>query len=60
MVFDEPAEILACLEVIAADKEVEVVRVNNRLARDYDAGVSAGYRRAASAPASSDHSAPRQ
>jgi hypothetical protein len=44
VVFDEPAEILACLEVIAADKEVEVVRINNRLARDYDAGLSAGYR----------------
>ncbi len=44
MVFAEPAEILACLEVIAADEEVEVIRVNNRLARDYDASLSAGYR----------------
>ena len=29
---------------IAADEEVEVVRVNNRLASDYDTSISAGYR----------------
>ena len=44
LVFAEPAEILVCLEAIAADKEVEVIRVNNRLAPNYDAGLSAGYR----------------
>jgi hypothetical protein len=53
VVFTEPSQILACLEAIAADKEVEVVRVNNKLARDYDANITAGYRcaaRAASTP----------
>ncbi len=50
MVFSEPGQILACLEIIAADREVEVVRVNNKLARDYDAGLTAGYRCAAHRP----------
>ncbi len=44
MVFSEPGQILACLEIIAVDREVEVVRVNNKLARGYDAGLTAGYR----------------
>jgi hypothetical protein len=47
VVFSEPGQILACLEAIAADGEVEVVRVNNKLARDYDPGLTAGYRCAA-------------
>ncbi len=42
--FSEPGQILACLEAIAADSEVEVVRVNNKLARSYDAALTAGYR----------------
>ncbi len=42
--FSEPGQILACLEAIAADGEVEVVRVNNKLARSYDAALTAGYR----------------
>jgi hypothetical protein len=49
VVFTEPGQILACLEAIAADKEVEVVRINNKLARDYDANITAGYRCAARA-----------
>ena len=51
MVFDEPGQILGCLETIAADREVEIVRVNNKLARAYDAGLTAGYRCAARTPA---------
>ena len=50
MVFSEPAQILACLETIARDREVEVVRVNNKLARSYDAGITACYRCAARIP----------
>ncbi len=57
MVFSEPGQILACLEAIAADSEVEVVRINNKLARDYDAGITAGYRCAA--PATSNRSSPQ-
>jgi hypothetical protein len=53
VVFDEPGQILACQETIAADREVEVVRVNNKLARTYDAGLTAGYRCAARIPARS-------
>ena len=44
LVFSKPGQILTCLETIAADSEVEVVRVNNKLARDYDADRTAGYR----------------
>ncbi len=44
MVFDEPGQILACLETIAVDCEVEIVRVNNKLACAYDADLTAGYR----------------
>jgi hypothetical protein len=44
VVFSEPEQILACLETIAADREVEVVRVNNKLAQAYDSCLTAGYR----------------
>jgi hypothetical protein len=42
--FSEPSQIMACLKVIAADREVEVVRVNNKLSRNYDSHITAGYR----------------
>jgi hypothetical protein len=51
VVFSEPRQILACLEAIAADGEVDVVRVNNKLAHDYDAHITAGYRCVAAPPA---------
>jgi hypothetical protein len=44
VVFSEPEQILSCLETIAADREVEVVRVNNKLAHAYDSCLTAGYR----------------
>ena len=44
MVFSELSQILACLEAIAADGDVEVVRVNNKFAHNYDACITAGYR----------------
>jgi hypothetical protein len=50
VVFSKPCQILACLEAIAADSEVEIVRVNNKLARTYDAGLTLGYRCAAHPP----------
>jgi hypothetical protein len=53
VVFSELSQILACLEAIAADGEVEVVRVNNKFAHNYDAFITAGYRcitRASSTP----------
>ena len=44
MVFSELSQVLACLEAIAADGDVEVVRVNNKFAHNYDACITAGYR----------------
>ena len=42
--FEGPEDLLACLEAVAADPDVVVVRVKNRLRADYDARQSAGYR----------------
>jgi hypothetical protein len=44
IVFDEPDDLRSCLEVIAVDPDVAVERVNNRISRQYDAHVTAGYR----------------
>jgi hypothetical protein len=44
VVFSEPGQILACLQAIAADHDVEVVRINNKLKPTYDAALTAGYR----------------
>ena len=42
--FESLAELTACLRAIAADPEVTVVRVKNRLDPAYDSADSAGYR----------------
>jgi hypothetical protein len=44
IIFERPGDIHHCLEVIAADPEVVVERANNRLSRQYDAHLTAGYR----------------
>ena len=44
IVFDDPAGVLACLRAVAADPEVRLVRVGNRMDPDYDGRASAGYR----------------
>jgi hypothetical protein len=44
IVFDTAAGMTACLRAIAADREAALLRVKNRLARGYDARLSAGYR----------------
>ena len=42
--FDSIWDILACLQSILADSEVNVVRVKNRLDPTYNSLLSAGYR----------------
>ena len=37
-------DILACLQTLAADAEVQIVRINNKLDEGYDSRVTAGYR----------------
>lgn len=44
IVFDSLDDVAQCLETIAADPEVCVVRVKNRLHQAYDASASGGYR----------------
>ena len=44
IVFDSAADMAACLRAVAGDREAALLRVKNRLARGYDARVSAGYR----------------
>jgi hypothetical protein len=44
IVFDDPAGVSACLEAIATDHEVRLVRLGNKLDPDHDARASAGYR----------------
>ena len=44
IIFDELDNLLCCLQAIAADPDVTIVRVNNRLSRDYDASLTASYR----------------
>jgi len=44
IVFDSATQLLKCLRAIAADKEVIVERIKNRLHPDYNAKISAGYR----------------
>ncbi len=44
IVFDRPEDLAACLRAVAADPEVVVHRVKNRLDPAYDARTSAGYR----------------
>ena len=44
IVFDTVKEVAACLNAIAADEEVDVVRVKNRLDPAYDSKMSGGYR----------------
>ena len=42
--FDGLGDLAACLQAIAADGDVELVRVKNRYDPDYDGGQSGGYR----------------
>ena len=42
--FESVEDLLQCLEAIAADPEVRIVRLNNRLDPDYDSAQTAGYR----------------
>jgi len=44
IVFDSIASLQKCVEVIAADTEVTIVRVKNRLDPAYDSSLSLGYR----------------
>ena len=44
IVFNEIADIAACLRVIGADRDVRLVRVKNRLNPEYHSSISAGYR----------------
>lgn len=44
IVFEDLADLAACLQSIRIDPDVRVVRVKNRLADSYDVGLSAGYR----------------
>ena len=44
VVFDDIADLASCIERLAADPDVAVVRVKNRLDPCYDPGHSAGYR----------------
>jgi hypothetical protein len=44
IVFEDPSNLADCLGLIGMDKEVQVVRVKNRLDPTYDARRSAGYR----------------
>lgn len=44
LVFDKAAELVCCLQAIAADPEVQIVEVKNRLRLDYDPWKSGGYR----------------
>jgi len=42
--FDSATQLLRCLRAIAADKDVVIERVKNRLHPDYNTKISAGYR----------------
>ena len=44
IVFDSLNDLAACLETIAADQDVLIVRVKNRLHPAYDSSASGGYR----------------
>ena len=44
IIFEDVASVAACLQCIASDPEVRIVRIKNRLDRDYDSAQSAGYR----------------
>uniref|UniRef100_A0A7S0QKX5 Uncharacterized protein n=1 Tax=Cryptomonas curvata TaxID=233186 RepID=A0A7S0QKX5_9CRYP len=44
IVFLDLRDLVACLRAVAADQEVHVVRVKNRLDPGYDGAESAGYR----------------
>jgi len=44
LVFATVQDLVATLQIIAADEDVQVVRVKNRLDPSYDAKASAGYR----------------
>jgi len=44
IMFDSATQLLRCLRAIAADKDVVIERVKNRLHPDYNTKISAGYR----------------
>mmetsp|Transcript_23383 Transcript_23383/g.58666 ORF Transcript_23383/g.58666 Transcript_23383/m.58666 type:complete len:854 (-) Transcript_23383:39-2600(-) len=44
IVFESSTQLLRCLKAIAADKDVVVERIKNRLHPDYNTKISAGYR----------------
>jgi hypothetical protein len=44
IVFEDLPDLHRCLDCIAADPDVTVERANNRLSRQYDAHLTAGYR----------------
>lgn len=44
IMFEDVADIAACLRVISADLDVHIVRIKNRLDPRYNAAITAGYR----------------
>ena len=44
IVFESVGGIVACLALIAQDKDVEIIRIKNKLDPAYDSAQSAGYR----------------
>ncbi len=44
IVFKKISDLISCLQSLIEDKEVIILRIKNRLDRDYDASCSAGYR----------------
>ena len=44
IVFSEPKHLLECLEAVRGDRDVRVLRAENRLDEGFDSSVTAGYR----------------
>jgi len=44
IIFEELSELLLCMEMIAKDTDIEVLRVKNRLRHGYDGRLTAGFR----------------
>jgi hypothetical protein len=44
VIYDSILDIVKCLQVISDDPNVQIVRIKNRLSRDYDDTLTAGYR----------------
>ena len=44
LIFDSVADLSVCLDMIAKDADVRIVRIKNRLSTTYDPAHTAGYR----------------